>query len=223
MSDSRQKTRKVHRKPWLQYLVLFPFFLIYRLWQATLRLEVSEEDHQKMSARHAPQVFLFWHNHLFSVPIIQRRIRDNAPVYALISASKDGAWLEALFRLIGMRSVRGSANFRGAQALKDLVRVVRDGYDVGITPDGSKGPVHVAKVGAAALAKLSHTPLVLYGISYSASWRMNSWDQFHLPKPFSKLTLRVERIGNFDELGVDSVEQAAEILGQRLMALQDGK
>ena len=58
----------------------------------------------------------------------------------------------------GIRAVRGSRNKRGTQAIRDLAKVLADGNDVGVTPDGSRGPVYGAKSGALALAKIARPP-----------------------------------------------------------------
>jgi lysophospholipid acyltransferase (LPLAT)-like uncharacterized protein len=221
MASSAKPTRSVHRKLWFHYLMLLPFLLIYRIWQSTLRLEMSPEDRKNLADPSTPKILLFWHNGLFTVPILQRRVRKGLPVHALISASRDGAWLEVLFRFSGLKTVRGSANFRGAQALKDLMRVVRSGEDIGITPDGSKGPCYEAKVGAAAVAKACRCPLILYGVTHEAAWRLRSWDRFFLPKPFSTVRVRLERIERFEDLNCEDPESASKELARRLMALQD--
>ena len=218
---SRSKpTKRVHSKPWYQYLVLFPLFLIVRLWQTTIRIEMTEEDRRKLSSESSPQIVLFWHCFLFTAPILQKRVRKGFPIYALISASKDGAWLEAFFNMMGMRSIRGSANYRGAQSLKDMIRVIRKGCDIGITPDGSKGPAYVLKQGAAAVAKAGKCNLTLWGLEHSAAWRLNSWDKFYLPKPFSTIRVRLESISGFDALGEPDIDKATLILEERLRKLQ---
>lgn len=214
------KTKRVHSKPWYQYIVLFPLFVIVRLWQMTIRLEVLPEDCRKITSENSPQVIMFWHCFLFTAPIIQRRVRKGFPIYALISASRDGAWLVAIFNLLGMKSIRGSANFRGAQSLKDMIRVIRKGSDIGITPDGSKGPAYVLKQGATAVAKAGKCRMTLWGVEHSAAWRVNSWDRLYLPKPFSKVRVRIESIESFDALDEKDIQKASDILQDRLMALQ---
>jgi len=59
------------------------------------------------------------------------------------------------------------------------------GCDFGITPDGPQGPRHVFKVGAVYLASQSGLPFVPITVSYGRYWRLNSWDQFQLPWPFT--------------------------------------
>lgn len=219
MSES-VPNKQVNSRPWYQYIVLFPFFLLFRLWQWSIRLEVTDEDRRKITAENSPQILLFWHCFLFSGPMIQRYLRKKHPIYALISASKDGAWLVAIFNLFGIKSIRGSGNFRGAQSLKDMIRLIRAGSDIGITPDGSTGPAYVLKPGAAAVAKACKCKLTLFGVEHSSAWRLNSWDRFFLPKPFSKMRIRIESIENFEALSEPDIEKASEILGKRLMKLQ---
>jgi len=217
--EKTKRTRKVHHKPWYMYLVLCPLFVIYRLWESTIRIQIVDEDAQKLTSLRSPQVIVFWHNVLFVAPLIQRRIRKKHPIYAMISASKDGAWLEALFNLLGMRSIRGSANFRGAQSLKDMIRVSRQGHDIGITPDGSKGPPYVLKPGAAAVAKACKCAVTLFGVEFSSAWRLNSWDGFFLPKPFSTVSIRVDAIDSYAELGESDPLAAAKVMERRLLKL----
>jgi lysophospholipid acyltransferase (LPLAT)-like uncharacterized protein len=212
--------RQVHSKPWYQYIILYPFFLLFRIWQWSIRLEVTDEDRLKITAENSPQILLFWHCFLFSGPMVQRYLRKNHPIYALISASKDGAWLVAVFNLLGVKSIRGSGNFRGAQSLKDMIRVIRAGSDIGITPDGSKGPAYVLKPGAAAVAKACKCKLTLFGVEHSSAWRLNSWDRLFLPKPFSKMRIRIESIESFEVLGEPDIEKASRILEKKLMKLQ---
>ena len=51
---------------------------------------------------------------------IYRRYRRGRPMYALVSASKDGAWLDAFFSLIGRQTVRGTSNKLGREAATAL-------------------------------------------------------------------------------------------------------
>jgi len=139
-----------------------------------------------------PVVFMLWHNRLFLAPECYRRYRNRRPIYALISASRDGAWLAAFFSLIGMRAVRGSSSRLGREAASLLVEVLREGRDVGVTPDGPRGPCYEFKPGALVVAQLAAAPVLLFGVKYHSAWRLKSWDGFYLPKPFSRVALRCE-------------------------------
>ena len=79
---------------------------------------------------------------------IVRRYRQGRTPYALVSASQDGAWLTAFFSLVGLRTVRGSSSRFGREAANELVEIMRAGRDIGITPDGPRGPRYEIKPGA---------------------------------------------------------------------------
>ena len=91
---------------------------------------------------------------------ILRRYRQGRTPYALVSASQDGAWLTAFFSLMGLRAVRGSSSRLGREAASDLVEVMRAGYDIGITPDGPRGPCYVVQEGVISTAQLTGMPIV---------------------------------------------------------------
>ena len=67
------------------------------------------------------------------------------------------------------------------------------GRDVGITPDGPRGPRYDFKPGAVVVAQLAGAPVLLFGAKYHSAWRLPSWDGFYLPVPFSRVTLRCEQ------------------------------
>ena len=184
--SNKKATKKVNERPFYQKVILFPFYLLLRLWNATLRFEFEGNSRELFHRLDQPYMIVGWHNTLFSVPLLIRRERKSRVVHALVSASGDGAWLVAIFDLIGFKAIRGSANFRGAQALKELIRLTRRGEDLGITPDGSKGPAYVLKPGVAGVAKACKTGILLVGFEHHNAWRLNSWDRFFCPKAVFK-------------------------------------
>ncbi|HEX2852318.1 MAG TPA: lysophospholipid acyltransferase family protein [Opitutaceae bacterium] len=170
--------------------VLWPFGFLLRLWGRTLRMEAAPDDLRNYQKRDQPVAIVLWHNRLFLSPEIVRRYRQGRPAYALVSASKDGAWLSAFFSLAGMRIVRGSSSRLGREAAMALVDVLRAGHDIGVTPDGPRGPCYDLKPGAVIVARRTQAALLLVGAQFHSAWRMKSWDQFYLPKPFSRVTMR---------------------------------
>lgn len=175
--------------PWYHWIWVVPVALFLRLWLATLRFRCNVE---RWDDSQEPVVLLLWHDKLFVSSWVANRY-FRRPVTALISTSKDGAWLVAFFRFMGIAAVRGSSNRRGAAALITLTRSLRAGNHAGITPDGPKGPALALKTGAVSLARLARVPFVVMGIRYHACWRMRSWDRFALPMPFSKVEITLVR------------------------------
>lgn len=169
--------------------------MLVRLWIRTLRIDVSPEDQRNYMKCDEPVAMVLWHNRLFLAALIYQRFRRGKPMYALVSASQDGAWLDAFFSLIGLRTVRGSSNRLGREAASALVEVLRGGFDVGITPDGPKGPIYEFKPGALIVTRRTKTPILLIGANFESAWRLDrSWDWFYLPKPFSRVRMRCDYI-----------------------------
>lgn len=169
--------------------------MLVRLWIRTLRIEVTPEDLRNYTRCDEPIAMVLWHNRLFLAALIFRRFRRGRRTYALVSASKDGAWLDAFFDLIGLSTVRGSSNKLGREAVTALVEVLRQGYDVGITPDGPRGPLYEFKPGALIVTRRTRTPILLIGAEFTSAWRLNkSWDRFYLPKPFSRVRMTCDYI-----------------------------
>lgn len=197
-------------------MLLWPLALLVRLWGMSLRFETSEEDLRNYTKRDVPVAFVLWHNRLFLAPEIYRRWRRPRPLYALVSASQDGAWLTAFFALVGMRTVRGSSSRLGREAATALVDVQRAGHDIGITPDGPKGPCYEVKPGALIVTRRTGAPLLLVGGVFESAWRLKSWDRFVLPKPFSRVRMRCELI---EPQALADRDVATAHLQARLLAL----
>lgn len=197
-------------------MALWPFGWLLGLWGRTLRLEASADDLRNYTKNDEPVAIVLWHNRLFLAAEIVRRYRKGRPAYALVSASQDGAWLTAFFSLVGLRTVRGSSSRLGREAATALVEMLRQGYDVGITPDGPRGPCYELKPGAIIVARRTGAPVLLVGAEFPSAWRLRSWDRFILPVPFSRVRMRCEIITPTQLADRDA---GVELLRQRLLAL----
>ncbi|MEI7602304.1 MAG: lysophospholipid acyltransferase family protein [Opitutae bacterium] len=175
---------------WYHWIWVFPLALFFRLWLATLRIQ---SNFKPQIDEAGPVIIMLWHERLFISPLISQNFLGR-PVTALISTSRDGGWLVAFFKIMGLHAVRGSSSKRGASALIELTRNVKDGRNAGVTPDGPKGPRRVCKPGAVALAKITRRPFLLLGINFHRAIKLKSWDQFSIPLPFSKVDIHFETV-----------------------------
>ena len=175
---------------WYHWIWVFPLALFFRLWLGTLRIHSNFKGKTDESS---PVVIMLWHERLFISPLIAQKF-FHRPITALISTSRDGGWLVAFFKIMGLHAVRGSSSKRGASALIELTRNMKDGRNAGVTPDGPKGPRRICKPGAVALAKLTRSPFLLLGINFHNAIKLKSWDQFSIPLPFSKVDIHFETI-----------------------------
>jgi lysophospholipid acyltransferase (LPLAT)-like uncharacterized protein len=203
---------------WHQRVVLTLLALLMRAWGRTLRFNLSDDAQAMVDREDAPSVVILWHNRLFAAPVFYRRYFRHRRLATLISSSQDGAWLAGFLRKLGMRPIRGSRYKRGSQAVRDLIEAQNDGWDVGITPDGSRGPMYDMKPGAVMVALKTGAPILLLSLNYSAAWRLRSWDRFFIPVPFSRVDVITNSVGIASNLS-DDPEEAAALLKDRLDAM----
>ena len=160
-----------------------------RLLVLTLRVRVELPEHlRKRTAE--PYIFVFWHNRLLLIPVMWQRvlqIKGRPHAMAMTSLSNDGELVALFLERFRIGAVRGSATRRGASALRELAKWLKRGHDIGITPDGSRGPCYELKPGLVLLAQLSGCAILPLSFEYSSAWRLKSWDRFFIPKPFSTI------------------------------------
>lgn len=173
-----------------RWLLLWLLAAVLRGWCRTLRFEVSDADRERLTKSDEPVAVVLWHNRLFLSPEFFRRFRTRRRVHGLVSASKDGAWLAALYRLVGIVPVRGSSSSFGREAGRTLIDVMREGHDIGITPDGPRGPRYQVAPGVLVVTRRVEAPMVLIGAEFTRAWKLNSWDRFYVPVPFSRIIVR---------------------------------
>ena len=183
---------------WYQWLAATLVWLAISLVSVTVRYRVHD-PHGFLQRKDLKQtIYCFWHNRL--ALCVKLYFKFSRPRYAapgvagLVSASKDGALLSAIFACFGVQPVRGSSSRRGAQALMELTTWAQRGYDLAITPDGPRGPRYTVADGAIALAQITGLPLVP-GV-YRLNWKITvkSWDRFQIPLPFARCELVVGKI-----------------------------
>ena len=77
------------------------------------------------------------------------------------------------------------------------VRTVEAGTPVAFTPDGPRGPRRVMKPGVFRAAQRADVRVLPIHAVADVAWRLKSWDQFMIPKPFARV-----RIGYGEPLAV---------------------
>lgn len=193
---------------------------VIRAWSATLRFEADEATRRLLEGVGPPGVVVLWHNRVFLTPALFLRYRrGRRPMAAMISASTDGAWLAMLLGLLGVRPARGSSSRRSLTAVRELQRLLAEGHDVTITPDGPRGPCYDFKVGPVFLARAAGCPVVLVNAEFSRAARLGSWDRTRIPWPFSTVCLHAEQVDDLASREWESNEAAAAWLGAKLLSL----
>jgi hypothetical protein len=152
----------------------------------TLRVRREEAAVDALWRTGVPAIYVAWHARILLLPWLYGWRR----ACVLASRSRDGDVVDRFASRFGLEPVRGSSSRGGAEALRLLARALRAGRDVVVIPDGPRGPREMVKIGVVALAKLSGAPIVPMGLGASAEWRLRSWDEFRVPKPFARCVVR---------------------------------
>jgi lysophospholipid acyltransferase (LPLAT)-like uncharacterized protein len=185
------------RAKWHGRLAAAAIFGLTKGFSATLRYHWRDESGVFNGGIPEPVIFCLWHNRLALClnlyhDYMQRR-QPSRRLAAMVSASKDGGLLARVLEHYGVRPVRGSSSRRGPQALLEMTSNAENGLDLGITPDGPRGPCYEVQPGVIAVAQLTGRPII--PVSYRLAWkyRLNSWDRFQIPLPFSRCDVRLGR------------------------------
>jgi lysophospholipid acyltransferase (LPLAT)-like uncharacterized protein len=194
-SRSRRKARASgvvvpHAARWYERLGAWLIHLLVRSVSATLRYRWDDRTGFFGVSSPQPAIYCTWHNRLaLSMAAYYGYARKHNPtkgIAAMVSASKDGAFLAAILECFQVQPVRGSSSRRGAQALLELTTWAEQGYDLAITPDGPRGPCYQVQDGVMSLAQVTGLPIIPVSYDLNWKWRAKSWDRFVIPLPFAK-------------------------------------
>ncbi|MDE2164982.1 MAG: lysophospholipid acyltransferase family protein [Alphaproteobacteria bacterium] len=164
-----------------------------------------------------PFILAFWHGRLLMMPCAWER---RVPIHMLISGHRDGRIIADAVRHFGIDSIAGSTTSGGSGALRAMVRHLKDGECVGITPDGPDGPAMRASSGIVAVARLAGAPVVPLAYATRRRRILDTWDRFHLPLPCSRGTfIWGEPIVIPPELDDAGIERYRALIEQRLNAI----
>ncbi|MHC4480645.1 MAG: lysophospholipid acyltransferase family protein [Planctomycetota bacterium] len=188
-----QKRIDFHLVGWLGAAVLRAAWASWRV-----RAIDPEGVAQGIREGRRPVIVAFWHRHILTMLAHYREHRVCVPV----SQSRDGEYVAQVMGRFGMASVRGSTSRGSLRVLKGLLARVREGWSPAITPDGPRGPKFSVQPGIALLARRSGLPVYPVGIAVRDAWLARSWDDFVMPKPWTRIVIAFG-----DALGTDQLRE----------------
>ena len=147
-----------------ELMALFGYLLI-RFLALTIKIERVHEERLKnvLADKGQRVIYCFWHDRLLMMPLIALGEKVNI----LSSLHRDSDYIVKVTSLFGYKSIRGSSTRGGSSAFRKMVREMKAGWHSAFTPDGPKGPRHIAKKGAILLASLTGSPLIPVAFSCS--------------------------------------------------------
>lgn len=183
MSRKARKPRKGY-PPWLARtgglgLVAFMRSLMATMDVRAMYYQAENDPANPFCPRRG--IYIFWHEYI-TIPFC---LRGHCEISMLLSRHRDAEWLAHAASIMGFGTVRGSSSWGSIAALKQLIKLSRTQH-LAITPDGPQGPRRVLAPGPIFLASKLQIPLIPMGFGFDRPYRLNTWDQFALPRPFSR-------------------------------------
>ena len=192
--------RAVHELSGWRWWLFQPLFGLLWLYYRSWRLRVEPTEEAAVRSAGPGRIVVLMHNRSLVAPMVFLRLFTPASFACLISPSKAAAWEVALFRKFGFQVIRGSTTRRSVQAGLEILRSLKAGNDVVLSPDGPSGPLYAFQRGALALARAANAPVVLLTANARASLRLPTWDRHLAPLPFASLHLRARVVEAGDPL-----------------------
>lgn len=198
---------------------------VIRLFWRSYRIEkiIGEEVVTRILAGGETWAPCYWHQqHVLCTNMIREWIRRGFRACFLVSASVDGEVPARIARAWGAEVIRGSANQTGALVLRDMREVLQRGVSIVTTADGPNGPKYEFKAGAVLMGRIASVPMVPLACAAERAWYLNRWDDFMIPKPFSRIVLAVgEPVMVPADAPLDRIEEYRSRMQHAVMSLMD--
>lgn len=164
--------------------------LLKLIW-ASCRFRIVGLSHltQRKSRR---TLLCLWHEHLLLMPHFVSRIAPQFAYCAVISHSRDGQLIRRAARGFDNVSFLTIPHDRKAHIIRSIVSAVDSGKLMVITPDGPRGPRLKIKSSLAACARIANAEILPLKWTARAVWRLPTWDQMAIPKPFSEILIVIK-------------------------------
>lgn len=138
---------------------------------------------ERFFAAEKPFILAFWHGRLLMMPQCWHTDRT---IYVLISMHRDGRLIADTIERLGVKTIAGSSSKGGASALRAMVKALKGGEYIGISPDGPRGPRMRVSDGIVSLARLANVPVIPIAHSSTPRKILGNWDRFQISMPFAR-------------------------------------
>lgn len=165
-----------------------------------------------------PFIVCLWHDRLMLAPCVWHWKK---PLHVLASNHRDGQLIAKVVESFSMPVVYGSTGKQGAEAAKNLIRLVRKGEYIAVIPDGPRGPRHKLAPGVVAISRLAKADILVYSFVVKRFRLMNSWDKFIVVWPFNRGVMVWGKPITQQELKGMSEEEAVAFVESRINAASE--
>lgn len=168
--------------------------IVIKVILITSKIKIIGEDNIELIIKNKlPMLMCVWHGRLL-FPCIWAKTRRKKP-WIVASNHRDAQIIVNIFKKWNFKIIRGSSGKGGKKVTDKMEMIFCRGEDnwIGVTNDGPKGPIQIAKPGSIKTAIKSKANIVSITGSSSKAWRFNTWDEFMLPKPFSTIIINISK------------------------------
>lgn len=190
---------------WIQK-VFFPPMVkaILRVILWTNKIELVGMERFYEAVKKHPSIIMLWHNRVVLGPNFFGEYMDRTSNYtAYVSQSRDGEWLALATESYPNGYTIRVPKLDKYKSLREFIKTLEKSI-VLITPDGPLGPKYKMKSGVIVAANISKAQIFPFSWSATKCWKLKSWDQMLIPKPFGKIV-----IGYGEPFFVSSLKEAS--------------
>ena len=128
-------------------------------------------------------ILCFWHGRLLMMPLSWNKKKK---INVLISTHSDGQLLSKTVKHFNIETITGSSSKGGSEAIRNIIKSLKSGISIGMTPDGPRGPRMKVNSAIIKIASLTGHKIVPLSYSVKKKFFLNSWDKFLVALPFGK-------------------------------------
>jgi lysophospholipid acyltransferase (LPLAT)-like uncharacterized protein len=171
-------------------------FLLSRIIRGTCRVQFTGTEHmQEALDSKRPVIATTWHGKAFMVISCLIKIVDPGDFSVIMPNDWRGGTLAVLTRRLGASPIQvnlfDDPTLSAGREVAKLVRWISAGGNTIIAPDGPDGPAYLPKPGVTYIARKAQAIIVPIGGYCRHAYRLNRWDQYELPFPFSKVSIHM--------------------------------
>ncbi len=217
-NDILKSYRKIKKLP--DFLFVLLAWIMRAIKFCLMRTKIID-PYDCISMDKLPYITVTWHNRLLFYPLMFEK-KYRLRTHAMISTSRDGQYISDLAKQFGVMSVRGSSRKRAAGVLNEALSILKKGNNISMTPDGPRGPKYKLSMGPIILSSMTGYPILPISVNASKYWKLKSWDNFQIPKPFCKLHLVAgESIKIPPDLTDEEMEKWRRVVEEKLNAVSE--
>ncbi|MGZ3305280.1 MAG: lysophospholipid acyltransferase family protein [Asticcacaulis sp.] len=185
--------KKLLENPAVQATMAWVIASYLKFCYATTKWTYYGQDEMAEIWKHSA-IAAFWHERVQLGHAVWPKGYELSPTAILSSQSKSGNVSVMINAHFGCHSIRGSSakrsdptkNKGGTAAFLEMMRWLKKGGHIAVTPDGPRGPARIMTDGTLKLAQAGGVPLVFFSAAVKKHKRFDSWDRLIFPFPFNK-------------------------------------